>query len=442
MRPKTNRRQWLKRAAGVAAGSVALPYAVASSALGGGGTVAPSNRIAVGCIGLGIRGTTLLKSFLGQADSRVVAVCDVYAPSAKGRADRGRALRQRQLWRLQRLPRAVCPPSDIDAVCVASPDHWHVLHSLEAVRNGKDIYTEKALGLSVAADKALRTACHQYGTVFQWGTQQRSRRELPVRLRAGPKRTHRQAAHDLWLVSPTTSPSRTSPLQPVPKDLDYDMWLGPAPWAPYTYHRCRPWTPRRELRHLVSHFRLLPGRHRRLLGIHHVDIAQWGHGADHTGPMEVEGTATFPERGLADCAVRWKVRHTYADGVTMIYTDNQQNKQGVVFQGTEGWVYVRRGHIDAEPKSLLSSQPGPDEIRLPKSPGHQRNFLDCVKSRKRTISPIEVAVRSDTISQLTDVCTRLKRRIRWDPDREEIVGRRRSRPDAPPRDAPAVAFGT
>ena len=156
-------------------------------------------------------------------------------------------------------------------------------------------------------------------------------------------------------------------------------------------------------------------------GIHHVDIAQWGHGTEHTGPTEVEGTATFPEDGLTDCAVSWNVRLQFADGVTMIYTDNQQNKQGVVFEGTEGWVFVRRGAIDAEPKSLLSSIIGPDEIHLIESPGHQRNFLDCVKTRNKTVADVDNAVRSDTISQLTNICTRLNRKIRWDPGAEEII---------------------
>jgi hypothetical protein len=117
---------------------------------------------------------------------------------------------------------------------------------------------------------------------------------------------------------------------------------------------------------------------------------------------------------------------TYADGVKLIYTDNKQNKQGVVFHGTEGWVYVRRGQIDAHPKSLLTSQIGPDEVHLQKSPGHQREFLDCIKSRGPTVSGIEVAVRSDTLSHLTDICTRLNREIHWDPDREEIVGDRQA----------------
>ena len=421
MQPAANRRQWLKRATTIASGIMALPYYVASSALGRAGGVAPSNRIAVGTIGLGNRGTALTQGFLQENDVRVVAVCDVYG----SQREMGKELVDRHYGdsacAVHGDFRELCARPDIDAVCVASPDHWHVLHSLEAVRNGKDIYTEKALGLSLAQDKALRAACHRYGTVFQWGTQQRSSENF--RFGCELVRNGRIGKLDTILVGvPHDFPFPNQPIQPVPQDLDYEMWLGPAPWAPYTYHRCRPWTKEDSygIWYHISDYCL--GGIGGYWGIHHLDIAQWGHGTDHTGPVEVEGTATFPESGLADCAVSWNVRHTYADGVTMIYTDNEQNKQGVVFQGSEGWVYVSRGEIDAEPKSLLSSQIGPGEIHLPTSPGHQREFLDAIKTRKRTISDIDVAVRSDTISHLTDISTRLRRKVRWDPDKEEIPG--------------------
>lgn len=401
--------------------AVAAPQIIPISVLGRGDQVAPSERITVGCIGLGIRGPELMRAYLGQGDAQVVAVCDVNGTQRElGKrvveqhyGDRGCAAYNDF--------RELCGREDIDAVSIASPDHWHVLHSLEAVRNGKDVYTEKALGLSIAHDQALRAACRRYGTVFQWGTQQRSSEnfrfgcELVRNGRIGELRTVVVGApHDLAFAN--------QPIQPVPEGLDYDLWLGPAPWAPYTYHRCRPWTKEHSysIWYHISDYCL--GGIGGYWGIHHLDIAQWGHGTDHTGPVEVEGTATFPKDGLADCATGWNVQHTYADGVKLIYTDKKKNKQGILFQGTEGWVFIRRGQIDAEPKSLLDSQIGPNEIRLPITPGHQREFLDCIKSRKQTVSNIDVAVRSDTISHLTDICTRLGRKIRWDPDTEEVIG--------------------
>ncbi len=413
---RPSRRRFLAAALGAIAG----PQIIPASALGKEGQPTPSERIAVGCIGLGNRGPQLMSAFLGQSDVRVVAVCDVN----RNQRDKAQQTVDRRYGDSGCAAyndfRELCGRADIDAVSIASPDHWHVLHSLEAVRHGKDIYTEKALGLSLAQDKALRAACHRYGTVFQWGTQQRS--DEKFRFGCELVRNGRIGKLQTIVVGvPHDFEFPNQPIQPVPDYLDYDLWLGPAPWAPYTYHRCRPWSREESysIWYHISDYCL--GGIGGYWGIHHLDIAQWGHGTDDTGPVEVEGTATFPDDGLADCAVAWNVRHTYADGVTMIYTDNKQNKQGVVFQGTEGWVYVRRGHIDAEPKSLLSSQIGPDEIHLPKSPGHQREFLDCIKTRTTTVSNIDVAVRSDTIAHLTDICTRLRRKVRWDPEKEKIV---------------------
>jgi predicted dehydrogenase len=419
MKRAVNRRRFLKQC-GRASGAIGAAGLIPSTVLGRDGSVAPSSRITVGCIGMGIRGTQLLSGLLEHRDVRVVAVCDVYdtqRQTAKSLVDRHYGDSGCVAYKDFR---ELCGRNDIDAVSIASPDHWHVLHSLEAARNGKDLYTEKALGLSLAEDKALRAACQRYGTVFQWGTQQRS--EGNFRFACELVRNGRIGKlHTILVGVPHDFAFPTQPAEPVPKGLDYEMWLGPAPWAPYTYQRCRPWNEKESwaIWYHISDYCL--GGIGGYWGIHHVDIAQWGHGTEHTGPVEVEGTAKFPEEGLADCAVSWNVRVKYADGVTMVYTDNEQNKQGVVFQGTEGWVFVRRGGIDAQPKSLLSSRIGPNEIHLIESPGHQRNFLDCVKTREKPIADIESAVRSDTISHLVNICTRLRRMVGWDPDREEII---------------------
>jgi predicted dehydrogenase len=421
--PQPTARSGFSRRRFLATATAALvgPQIIPKSCLGAGQVPPASERITVGCIGLGNRGPTLIRGFLGMPDARMVAVCDVNGQQR----EMGKRLVDQHYGDAGCAAyndfRELCGRADIDAVCIASPDHWHVLHSLEAVRNGKDIYTEKALGLSLTDDQALRAACRQYGAVFQWGTQQRSADnfrfgcELVRNGRIGQlQKIVVGVPHDFAF------PAQSS--EPVPEYLDYDLWLGPAPWAPYTYHRCRPWTKKDSygIWYHISDYCL--GGIGGYWGIHHLDIAQWGHGTDHTGPVEVEGTADFPASGLADCATRWNIQMTYADGVQLIYTDNGQNKQGVVFHGTEGWVYVRRGHIDAEPKSLLNSQIGPDEVHLQSSPGHQRQFVDGMKSRGSTVSNIEVAVRSDTLSHLSDICTRLRRKIRWDPDAESIVG--------------------
>ncbi|MEJ2704979.1 MAG: Gfo/Idh/MocA family oxidoreductase, partial [Sedimentisphaerales bacterium] len=358
---RIGRRRFLKRMAGSVAGLFGTSYFVPSLALGGAGSVAPSSRIVMGFIGLGTQGTALMRAFLGHKDVQAVAVCDVrqsQRQKAKGIVD---AHYGNTGCVTYNDFREVCGREDIDAVCVATPDHWHVLVSLEAARTGKDMYTEKALGLSLTWDKALRDACHRYGTVFQWGTQQRSDRnfrygcELVRNGRIGK-------LHTILVGVPHDFAFPNQPAQPLPEGLDYDMWLGPAPWAPYTYQRCRPWTKDESyaIWYHISDYCL--GGIGGYWGVHHVDIAQWGHGTDQTGPVEIEGTAVFPEDGLANCATSWKVSHRYADGVTMIYMDNTQHKQGVTFQGTEGWVHVSRRGIWAEPDSLMTSNIGRDEI--------------------------------------------------------------------------------
>jgi predicted dehydrogenase len=412
----SSRRQFLKSAAA----TVALPYIVPSSVLGNAGGAAPSDRIVMACIGLGIQGTGLMQAFLSHGDVQVVAICDV----RESQREKARAIVDQHYGNedctIYNDFREVCARKDIDAVCIATPDHWHVLVSLEAARNGKDMYTEKALGLSVAWDKALRETCHRYGTVFQWGTQQRSDRNF--RFACELARNGRLGKlHAILVAVPYDFEVPNQPTQPVPEGLDYDMWLGPAPWAPYTYQRCRPWTREESysIWYHISDYCL--GGIGGYWGVHHVDIGQWGHGSDDSGPVEIEGTAVFPKDGLANCATSWKVRHTYADGVTMIYMDEAQSKHGVTFQGSEGWVHVTREGIWAEPQSLLTSVIRRDEIHLTESKGHQRNFLDAVKTRGPTICPIDVAVRTDTICHLTDICTRLGRKLRWDPQKEDFI---------------------
>ncbi|MBM4024519.1 MAG: Gfo/Idh/MocA family oxidoreductase [Planctomycetes bacterium] len=410
-----NRRRFLQWST-----AVTLPTIVPSSALGHSSSVAPSDRIAMGFIGLGTQGTSLMRAFLGHKDVQVVAVCDVLESQRQEAKD----LVDQRYGNADCLTyndfRAVCGRKDIDAVCIATPDHWHVLVSLEAARNGKDMYTEKALGLAVAWDKALQVACRRYGTVFQWGTQQRSDRNF--RFACELVRNGRIGKLQTILVGvPHDFPVPNQPTQPVPPGLDYDLWLGPAPWAPYTYQRCRPWTKEESYSNWYHISDYCLGGIGGYWGVHHVDIAQWGHGTDDSGPVEIEGTAVFPKDGLADCAISWKVTHKYADGVTMVYMDNKQHKQGVTFQGSEGWVHVSRQGIWAEPESLLKAVIGPDEVHLIESTGHQRNFLDAVKTRGPTICPIDVAVRTDTICHLTDICTRLGRKLHWDPQKEDFV---------------------
>ncbi|MBI4601835.1 MAG: Gfo/Idh/MocA family oxidoreductase [Planctomycetes bacterium] len=412
------RRAFLRRAGALAA-AAACPAFVPSEVLGRGGAVAPSERIAVGAIGVGGRGQGVMAGFLASSDARVVAVCDVKRPEremARDAVDRhygGKGCAAHGDFR------ELVERPDIDLVSIASNDHWHVLHALAAVRAGKDVYVEKPLGLSVEELKALRAAVHRHGRSFQFGTQQRSEAnfrhacELVLNGRIGRLRAIRVSA-------PSGAAERTGSATyepaPVPDGFDYDSWLGPAPWAPYT--------PKRVVNPHWFHISDYSLGYVAGWGIHHVDIAQWGNGTELTGPVEVEGSGVFPEDdGLCDNALSWDVDLKYSNGVAMSFTsDGGKNPHGIRFEGDDGWVYVRRGFTDAHPKALLGSVIGPDEVRLPASRGHQQDLLDSARTRRPTVCPIDVAVRSDTVCHLSDIAMRLGRKLHWDPEAEAFVG--------------------
>jgi len=418
-----DRRRFLKRATGTVVGAIGFPYVISSAALGKAGTVAPSNRIVVGCIGVGSQGRSVMQNFLHQEAAQVVAVCDVKAnvrEAARQRVDQhynSTGCKQYHDFR-ELLAR-----DDIDAVMSATTDHWHVLTALAAARAGKDIYLEKPMGLSLAEDQALRAACHKNGTIFQFGTQQRSDHkfrfacELALNGRLGK-------VHTINVLSPSSVAGGSMKPAPVPDWLDYDFWLGPAPYKPYTEDRCS-----NKLWWFHSDYAVgwIAG-----WGVHPLDIALWGGGADVTGPVELEGTGTFPADGFCDTATDWRIVFKYASGVIMNYAGGPQpdewrkrygrDSHGVGFEGPEGWVHVNRSRIVANPKSLLDSVIGPNEIHLYESNHHVGNFLDCVKNRSETVCPVDVAVRADIVCHLSDIAIRTGRKIKWDPEKEVIVG--------------------
>ena len=422
------RRGFLKSAA-VGCAAAGLPAIVPSSVFG---AQAPSERINVGFIGVGGRGSGLLGAFMRLDEARVLAVCDVKKTQrdrAKARVDK----KYRGSCTAYADFRQLCVRDDIDVVVSATTDHWHVLTALQAVRAGKDLYVEKPLGMSVEQGQALRDAVHRYGRVFQFGTQERSNRntrfacEMALSGRVGK-------IHTITVASRFSKVSPNYPTQPIPDGLDYDMWLGAAPWAPYTASRVSNHGGWFHIRDYALGF--IAG-----CGIHTVDMAQWGNGTELTGPIEVSGIGEFPSDGLCDCATGWDVKLKYANGVTMRFTDGKRQPLGVKFEGPDGWIFVKEGHlggnVNANPKALLREPIGASEVHLPVSAHHQRNFLECVKTRARTIAPIDVAVRSDTLVQLSDIAMRLGRKLKWDPGAEQFVGdeyanRMLKRPMRPP----------
>jgi predicted dehydrogenase len=406
---RVTRRGFLHGATGVCA----FPYVVSASALGRGEAGAPSERITMASIGLGGRGKENLRSFMGHNNCRIVAVCDVNA----NRLEEARKIVNDHYGDSACAGchdyREVLARADIDAVSIATPDAWHVPQSMEAARANKDIFLEKPLGLSVRDDIALREAVRGYDRVFQFGTQQRSDRnfgfacELVQNGRIGK----------LQRIIVTTPASRAVglvPPAPVPPWLDWEMWVGPARWRPYAQGiigSCGEWGH-------MSNFSL---GWITTWGIHHVDIAQWGNDADHTGPLEVEGTGVFPAEGLYDCATAWDMTLKYANGVVVQFVDKSKRRQGVLFEGTDGRVFVARGALEAEPKSLLQEHIGPDERHFTISTDHWGGFLDSIRTRRTPVSSIESAVRTDTVCHLCDIAMRLGRKLRWDPAAERFV---------------------
>jgi hypothetical protein len=423
-----DRRVFLKSAAATA---TLGPQWIASRSFGQDRRPPPSERITLGHIGVGGRGSALLKNFLEKPNAQCVAVCDPFRSRREERKAEIEALYTDTYGKGSYKGcdayndfRELLAREDIDAVVVATPDHWHVPVALEAVRAGKDLYVEKPLGVSVDQDLALRKAIEEKGTVFQFGTQQRS--EGNFRFACELVRNGRIGdLQEIEVWAPQGGMGGSTEKVPVPEGFDYDLWLGPAPEAPYTEDRCLArggyWIYDYSLGFIAG------------WAVHPLDIAQWGADADKTSPTEYEGSGAIAFGGLYNTIMTWDMRCRYANGVEihlmssdvaapLIEKYRPPKEHGTTFFGSEGWVSVDREGIYAEPDSLLKSTLGPDDIHLYESRDHRTNFLDCVKSRSDTICPIGSAVRVDTISQLCDIAIRLSRKIEWDPKNEKVVG--------------------
>jgi predicted dehydrogenase len=406
------RRKFLRRVVGVAGGAIGFPYIVGSSALGKAGNVAASNRITIGFIGVGSHGRDVnVKSFLGNFDARAVAVCDVDANNMNIARDMINAKYGNQDCAAYNDFREIIARDDIDAVMISTPDHWHVPISIAAAKAGKDVECEKPT-LTVEEGRVLCETMRRYNRVFQWSTEDRSvdvyhrMCELVRNGRIGKVQTIR-----VELPSGPDTPGNPAPM-PVPKELDYDLWLGPAPWAPYTKDRCH-WN-----------FRWILDYSGGMLtdwGAHLLDGAQWGNDTEYTGPVEVEGKGVFCEEGLYNTAKEYRIEYKYADDVKLIVTSGTPSLR---FDGTEGWIGNRgwRAPLQANPKSILDSVIGPDEIHLYTCrAGEQRNFLDCVKSRKQCYFPPEIGHRCFTIAHIGNILMLLGRKLRWDPEKEQFI---------------------
>jgi len=430
----SSRRDFLRHTLHASAAGFGFPTIVPGSALGLSGRVAPSNRITLGVIGTGNQGFNDLHSFLGDERVQIVAVCDVnregpgYWQGKIGGREPARRLVEERYAKDRPSGsyrgcaalvdyREILGRDDIDAVEVCTPDHWHAIPILAACKAKKDIYCQKPLSLTVAEGRAMSSAVSQSQIVFQTGTQQRSERWF----RRGCELVRNGRIGDLRRVRVGLPAGRTDYAmtgdrkqpEPVPKGFEYDLWLGPAPDAPYAPARCHV-----NFRWVLDY----SGGQVTDWGGHHADCAQWGMGTELTGPIEIRNAkGLFPPDPLWNTATEFSFEAVYDNGVTMVISNTEP--MGVTFEGTKGKIYVNRGKLVADPKSLLDSKIGPDGIHLYVSDHHYRNFIDCVISRQPTAAPVEVAHRSITICHLGNIAMRLGRdSLRWNPKTEQIIG--------------------
>jgi predicted dehydrogenase len=418
--PKTNRRRFLQCACASGA-ALAVPTWIPSASLGLDGRTAPSNRIHMAAIGMGFA----WQMFVGRDDVRYLAVCDV----RKERRDAAKAYVEEKQGRGTCSAvndfREVLGRKDVDAVYIATPDHWHSLITIAAAKAGKHVYCQKPLTRTIAEGRAVVEAVRRYRIVFQHGTQQRHDPRMLFGCELVLNGYIGQLNH-VEIGSPAGLTCAPQAPQPVPPGLDWEMWLGPAPWAPFTPLRIQshPW-------YHISDYSMgyIAG-----WGVHHADSAMQGSGLDeNSGPIEIDARGTFPAEGLFDNPYNWNMNYRFANGVTWNWTDTAsweprkdwsdrvRHNMGIRLEGTEGWVFIWRGEVDAHPKKLLQVRIGPrDKVRLREHlPG---DFIECVREGKRTCAPVEVAHRSTTLCSIAAIGMLLGRKLTWDPAREQFVG--------------------
>ncbi len=410
---RPSRRLFLK----AAAGAVAAPYIIPSSAWGAADRPAPSNRLTIGCVGIKNMGGGHLGTLLGNRDVQVLAVCDVDGQIREAGRNRANSIYARDAASgaykgcdAYNDFRELVQRKDIDAVMCATPDHWHTLVSLAALKSGKDVYCEKPLTLTIQEGRILADTARRYGRILQTGSQQRSANnfrfacELVRNGRIGK-------VHSVKVGIPGNN--KSAPVykeEPIPPYFDYNMWLGPAPYEPYCSDRCH-----YNFRFILDY----SGGQVTNWGAHHLDIAQWGLGMDDSGPVEIDGRGSeFPASGLFNTATKVHFVCTYANGTKLTCATGGS---GTRFEGEKGWVYVDRGKLQAEPASLLTSTIGPNEIHLYESRSHWANFFDCIKSRRDPICKAEVGHRSSTVCHLGNIAMVLGRSVKWDPKAERFI---------------------
>jgi len=422
---KLSRRSFLQRTGIATAAAIGIPTIIPASARGADGHVAPSNRIVMGAIGVGSQGTSNLGNLIKVKEIHYVAVCDVDEGHRTNAQQKVNEAYGNQDCKGYNDFREMLERKDLDAVSIAVPDHWHSIPAIMAANRGLHLYAEKPLALTIREGRAIVNAVKKNKVIWQTGSWQRS--QTNFQLGCELVRSGRIGkVHTVKVGLPTGSAIDMKKPQgemPIPKGFDYDFWLGPAPYAPYNESRCH-WNFRWIMDYSGGQLTDWVG--------HHGDIANWGMGTEHTGPVSIKAHGEFPREGLWNTAIHYNIECKYPkgvskvapDGFTMLLADGATFPMGTRFEGTDGYVFVDRGGGTGKIEtSVKDTKLGPKDVHLYDSKyNHFQNFADCVLSKKEAIAPVEPAHRAITLGHLGNISMRLGgRELKWDPSAEQFV---------------------
>lgn len=434
---KTSRRKFFKRSASVVAGSVVLPFIMPSYVLGRGGHLAPSDRIVMGAIGTGSQGMSNMIDFLRLGDAvRFVSVCDVDAGHlAKARDTVDKANKSNDCKTYGDF-RELLENEKLDAVSIALPDHWHGIIYSAAAGKKLHVYGEKPICRTIKDGQLIVEAVRKNNIIWQTGSWQRSQEHF----RRGAELVRNGRIGKIKLIEVGLPDGGrgigTPPVKDVPPELNWEMWLGPAPKVPY--RGISHWDWRWILDYSGGQLTDWAG--------HHIDIANWGADLEHTGPVEISGTGVYPPEGIYNAPVEYDFRCRYENGIEMRVANASRMKHGMgtTWYGDLGWIHTDRGNIlTASDPGILKEVIGENEIHLYKSNNHWQNFIDSVRSGNQAAAPVDVAYRAISVGLLGEMAMTTGETIVWDPLKEEITGNTRasrllSRPYRQPWTMPTI----
>ncbi len=437
MSQKTSRRIFVKKSAAAAAGVFILPSIIPASVLGMGGKRPPSDRIVIGAIGTGSQGMSNMRDFLDLKDAvQFVAVCDVdslHLAEAKNTVD---SANKNSDCRTYDDFREFLEKEKLDAVSIALPDHWHGIIYTEAVNKKLNVYGEKPICRTIKDGQTIAAAVKKNNIIWQTGSWQRSQ----AHFRRGAELAINGRAGKIKLIEVGLPDGGrgigTPPVQNVPPEMNWEMWLGPAPKVPY--RGVAHWNWRWILDYSGGQMTDWAG--------HHIDIGNWGAGLEYTGPIEISGTGVYPPEGIYNAPVEYDFLCKYGNGIEMRVANASRFRMGMgtTWYGDLGWIHTDRGErLTASDPKILEELIGENEIHLYKSDNHWQNFVDSVRTGTQAIAPIEPAYRAISVGLLGEIAMTTCETIRWDPDKEEIIGNPRasrllSRPYRKPWTLPTI----